>query len=170
MRRRLAEGHLGSRCPLRVLPLTPSTPSLGVVPRSRGNWTAAECSHIVFSDESRFHISSDDNRVRVWRPRRERLNLHLLYSDTPLPQLVYCLQYKVTPRIDPRHHDILQTHVLPFMQWLPGAIFQQDNVRPHTARVSVLLLPFLGLPNPQICLQSSIFGIIWDGELGIPRV
>ncbi|GFU75635.1 transposable element Tcb1 transposase [Trichonephila clavipes] len=33
-------------------------------------------------------------------------------------------------------HDILQPHVLPLMQRLPGAIFQQDNGRPHTARVS----------------------------------
>ncbi|GFV25507.1 uncharacterized protein TNCV_1147771 [Trichonephila clavipes] len=35
--------------------------------------------------------------------------------------------------------------------------------------VSAMLLPFLGLPDPQICLQSSISGIIWEGELGIPR-
>ncbi|GFW38299.1 uncharacterized protein TNCV_1331521 [Trichonephila clavipes] len=33
-------------------------------------------------------------------------------------------------------YDILQPHVLPFMQRLPCVIFQQDNVRPHTARVS----------------------------------
>ncbi|GFV68287.1 transposable element Tcb1 transposase [Trichonephila clavipes] len=33
-------------------------------------------------------------------------------------------------------HDILHTYVLPLMQWLPGAIFQQDNARPNTARVS----------------------------------
>ncbi|GFV73341.1 transposable element Tcb1 transposase [Trichonephila clavipes] len=33
-------------------------------------------------------------------------------------------------------HDILQPHVLPLTQWLPGAIFQQDNARPHMARVS----------------------------------
>ncbi|GFU59372.1 transposable element Tcb1 transposase [Trichonephila clavipes] len=33
-------------------------------------------------------------------------------------------------------HDILQPHVLPLMQRLPGAIFQQDNARPHTTRVS----------------------------------
>ncbi|GFW19723.1 transposable element Tcb2 transposase [Trichonephila clavipes] len=33
-------------------------------------------------------------------------------------------------------HDIRQPHVLPVMQWLSGAIFQQDNARPHTARVS----------------------------------
>ncbi|GFT83896.1 transposable element Tcb2 transposase [Trichonephila clavipes] len=33
-------------------------------------------------------------------------------------------------------HDILQPHVFSLMQRLPGAIFQQDNARPHTARVS----------------------------------
>ncbi|GFW21059.1 transposable element Tcb2 transposase [Trichonephila clavipes] len=46
-------------------------------------------------------------------------------------------------------HDILQPHVLPLMQWLPGAIFQQDNARPPKARVSqdclhtVTTLPWL---------------------------
>ncbi|GFW40321.1 transposable element Tcb2 transposase [Trichonephila clavipes] len=33
-------------------------------------------------------------------------------------------------------HDIVQPHVLPLMQRLPGAIFQQDNARPHTTKVS----------------------------------
>ncbi|GFX76558.1 transposable element Tcb2 transposase [Trichonephila clavipes] len=33
-------------------------------------------------------------------------------------------------------HDILQPHVLPVMQWLPGAIFQQVNDQPYTSRVS----------------------------------
>ncbi|GFX37165.1 transposable element Tcb1 transposase [Trichonephila clavipes] len=33
-------------------------------------------------------------------------------------------------------YDILQPHVLPLMQRLSGAIFQQDNARPHTTRVS----------------------------------
>ncbi|GFX25055.1 transposable element Tcb2 transposase [Trichonephila clavipes] len=61
-------------------------------------------------------------------------------------------------------HDILQTHVLPLMQRLPG-----DNVRPHMARVSQdCLRTVITLSDPQICLQSSISGIIWDGELGIP--
>ncbi|GFW77225.1 DDE_3 domain-containing protein [Trichonephila clavipes] len=32
-------------------------------------------------------------------------------------------------------HDILRPHVGPFLNALPGAIFQQDNARPHTARV-----------------------------------
>ncbi|GFV12251.1 transposable element Tcb2 transposase [Trichonephila clavipes] len=33
-------------------------------------------------------------------------------------------------------HDIREPYVLPLMQRLPGAIFQQVNARPHTARVS----------------------------------
>ncbi|GFV23471.1 transposable element Tcb2 transposase [Trichonephila clavipes] len=33
-------------------------------------------------------------------------------------------------------HDILLPHVLPLMQRLPEALFQQDNANPHTARVS----------------------------------
>ncbi|GFX86322.1 transposable element Tcb1 transposase [Trichonephila clavipes] len=45
----------------------------------------------------------------------------------------HCIQCTVTPTIDPWHHmtaqryvhDILQPHVLPLMQRLHGAIFQQ---------------------------------------------
>ncbi|GFY15698.1 hypothetical protein TNCV_1283431 [Trichonephila clavipes] len=33
-------------------------------------------------------------------------------------------------------HDILQPHMLPLMQQLPGALFQQDNARPPRAKVS----------------------------------
>ncbi|GFW39086.1 transposable element Tcb2 transposase [Trichonephila clavipes] len=33
-----------------------------------------EWNQAIFSDESRFNLSSDDNRVRVWKPRDERLN------------------------------------------------------------------------------------------------
>ncbi|GFW69585.1 transposable element Tcb2 transposase [Trichonephila clavipes] len=71
-------------------------------------------------------------------------------------------------------HDILQPHVLPLMQRLSGAFFQQDTARPHTARVSqdclytVTTLPWLAR-SPDFSL-TSISGIIWDGELGIPRV
>ncbi|GFU61918.1 transposable element Tcb2 transposase [Trichonephila clavipes] len=42
--------------------------------RVRGNWTLAEWNQVVFSDESRFNLSSDDHHVRVWRPRSNRLN------------------------------------------------------------------------------------------------
>ncbi|GFW19799.1 transposable element Tcb2 transposase [Trichonephila clavipes] len=75
IRRCLAEGHLGSRRSLRVLPLTPTHRRVRLEwCRARGNWSAVELSQVVYSDESRFNLSSDDNRVRVWRPRGERLN------------------------------------------------------------------------------------------------
>ncbi|GFW29791.1 transposable element Tcb2 transposase [Trichonephila clavipes] len=75
IRRCLAEGHLGSRRPLRVLPLTPIHRRLRLEwCRTRENLTAAEWNQVVYSDEPRFNLSSDDNRVRVWRTRGERLN------------------------------------------------------------------------------------------------
>ncbi|GFY35423.1 transposable element Tcb2 transposase [Trichonephila clavipes] len=68
--------HIGTRCPLRELPLTP-TPRLLRLEwcHAGGNWTSAGLNQVVFSNKSRFNISSDDNRVRVWRPCGERLNL-----------------------------------------------------------------------------------------------
>ncbi|GFU05013.1 transposable element Tcb2 transposase [Trichonephila clavipes] len=75
IRRHLAQGHLGSRRPLIVLSLTPKHRRQSLEWSStRRNWTAAEWNQVVFSDESRFNLCSDDNRVRVWRPRGERLN------------------------------------------------------------------------------------------------
>ncbi|GFV97648.1 transposable element Tcb1 transposase [Trichonephila clavipes] len=53
-------------------------------------------------------------------------------------------------------HDILQPQVLPLMQRLPGAIFQQDNARPHTARVSQnCLRTVTPLPWPARSLDLS---------------
>ncbi|GFW05597.1 transposable element Tcb2 transposase [Trichonephila clavipes] len=75
IRRRLSERHLGSQRPLRVLRLTPTHRRLRLKwCRARGNWSAAEWNQVVFSDESGFNLSSDDNHVRVWRPRGERFN------------------------------------------------------------------------------------------------
>ncbi|GFU76613.1 hypothetical protein TNCV_1272621 [Trichonephila clavipes] len=31
-------------------------------------------------------------------------------------------------------HEVLQSKVVPFLQDIPGAIFQQDNARPHVAK------------------------------------
>ncbi|GFS75855.1 transposable element Tcb2 transposase [Trichonephila clavipes] len=68
-------------------------------------------------------------------------------------------------------HDILQPQVLPLMQRLPGAIFQQDNAQPHTARVSQdCLRTVTTLPWPARSPDLSPIEHIWDDELGIPRV
>ncbi|GFX74797.1 transposable element Tcb1 transposase [Trichonephila clavipes] len=60
-------------------------------------------------------------------------------------------------------YDILQLHVLPLMQRIPGTIFQQDNARLYTARLSqdclrtVTILPWRAL-SPDL----SLFEHIWD--------
>ncbi|GFU98895.1 transposable element Tc1 transposase [Trichonephila clavipes] len=60
-------------------------------------------------------------------------------------------------------HDILQPHVLPLMQQLPGAIFQQVNARPHTAKVSQdCFRTFTTLPWPARSPDLSPIEHIWD--------
>ncbi|GFX15049.1 transposable element Tcb1 transposase [Trichonephila clavipes] len=63
IQRCLTEGHFGLWRPLNLKWC-----------HTRGNWTTAEWNQVVFSDESRFNFSRDDNRVRMWRPRGECLN------------------------------------------------------------------------------------------------
>ncbi|GFY13169.1 transposable element Tcb2 transposase [Trichonephila clavipes] len=160
IRRRLTEGHLGSR----VLPLTPPIDVFG--------WSGATYEdtglQVVLSNESRFNLCSDDNRVHVWKSRGERPNpaFALQRHTAPTAGVMIAQRYV--------HDILLQPHVLALLQRLPGALFQQDNARPHTARVSQDCLrtvtTFLVLPHPQICLQSSIYEIIWNGELDILRV
>ncbi|GFX24296.1 uncharacterized protein TNCV_420971 [Trichonephila clavipes] len=107
-----------------------------------------EWNQVVFSDESRFNLCSGDNRVRVWRPRGERLNpafaLQRHTAPTAGVKVWGAIAYNTrSPLVLIRGtmtaqwyvHDILKPHVLSLMQRLPDAIFQQDNARPHTARV-----------------------------------
>ncbi|GFW19663.1 transposable element Tcb2 transposase [Trichonephila clavipes] len=155
--------------------------------RARGNWTAVEWNQVVFSDESRFNLSTDDNRVRVWRSRDERLNSAFALQRHTAPTAVVMVwgaifYYTRSPLVLIRGtmttqryvHDILQPHVLPLIQRLRGAFFNKTMLgftrQGCHKTVSALLLSFLGLPYPHICLQLSISGIIWDGELGIPRI
>ncbi|GFS73962.1 transposable element Tcb2 transposase [Trichonephila clavipes] len=60
-------------------------------------------------------------------------------------------------------HDILQPHVLPLMQQLPGAIFQQDNAWPHKARVlQDCVRTVTTLPWPARSPDLSPIEHIWD--------
>ncbi|GFU16085.1 transposable element Tcb2 transposase [Trichonephila clavipes] len=150
IRRCLAEGHLGSQRPLHVLPLTPTHRRLRLMWRpTRENWTAADWNQVVFCDESRFNLSSDDNRVRVWRPRGERLNhAFALQRHTAITAGVMvwgAIAYNTrsplvlirgTMTAQQYVHGILQLHVLPLMQRLSLAIFQQDDAWSDTAKVS----------------------------------
>ncbi|UYV67998.1 hypothetical protein LAZ67_5002752 [Cordylochernes scorpioides] len=72
--RRLVANGLHSCRPLRRLPLTPPNRRQRLEwCRARSTWMT-EWHRVVFSDESRFCLSSDSRRVRVWCRRGERSN------------------------------------------------------------------------------------------------
>ncbi|GFT56384.1 transposable element Tcb2 transposase [Trichonephila clavipes] len=100
---------------------------------------------VVFNDESRLNLSSDDKHVRVWRSRGERLNS------------AFALQRHTALK------DGVMPHVLLLMAALPGAIFQQDNARPHAANISQdLFLHITILPWPTPFPDLSLIEHIWD--------
>ncbi|GFV65382.1 transposable element Tc1 transposase [Trichonephila clavipes] len=120
--RYLAEANLKSKRPFRALPLTPEHRQLRLKwCQARSMWNVTNWQKVVFSDESRFVLGTDDNRVRVWRR--------------------------------PGH----------FLNGLPGAIFQQDNARAHTARVAQdFLRHFQTLPWPARSPDLSPVEHVWD--------
>ncbi|GFY02661.1 DDE_3 domain-containing protein [Trichonephila clavipes] len=61
-----------------------------------------------------------------------------------------------------RYVDIFRPHVGPFVNGLPGAIFQQDKARPHTARVAQdFLRYFQTLPWPARSTDLSPVEYVW---------
>ncbi|GFX56729.1 transposable element Tcb2 transposase [Trichonephila clavipes] len=122
--RHLAEANLKSKCPFRALPLTSVHRQLRLqCCQARSMWNVTDWQKVVFSDESRFVLGTDDNCVRVWRRPGERT----------------------------------------FPKCSPKAIFQQDNARPHTARVSQdFLRHFQTLPWPSRSPDLSPVELVWD--------
>ncbi|GFW62025.1 transposable element Tcb2 transposase [Trichonephila clavipes] len=71
----LAEANLKSKCPFRALPLTPEHRQLRLQwCQARSMWNVTDWQKVVFRDESRFVLGTDDNRVRVWRRPGDRYN------------------------------------------------------------------------------------------------
>ncbi|GFX09875.1 transposable element Tcb2 transposase [Trichonephila clavipes] len=175
--RRLAEANLKSKHPFRALPLTPEYRQLRLQwCQARSMWNVTYWQKVVFSEESRFVVGTDDNRVRVWRRPCERYNSPLtvlrhtactadvivwgaIAYDSRSTLIVMRGALTVQRYVD----DILRPHVGPFLNGLPGAFFQQDNARPHTARVAQnFLRHFQGLPWPARSPYLSPVEHVWD--------
>ncbi|GFT46482.1 transposable element Tc1 transposase [Trichonephila clavipes] len=66
--RHLVEANLKSKRPFRALPLTQEHRQLRLQwCQARSMWNVTDWQKVVFSDESRFVLGTNDNRVRVWR-------------------------------------------------------------------------------------------------------
>ncbi|GFV85604.1 transposable element Tcb2 transposase [Trichonephila clavipes] len=160
-----------------ALPLTPEHRQLRLQwCQARSMCNVTNWQKVVFSDESRFILGTDDNRVRVWRRPGERYNsLHTVLRHTACTAglmvwgaiaydsrstlIVMCGTLTSQRYVD----DILRPYVGPFLNGLPGAIFQQDNARPHTARVAQdFLRHFQTLPWQACSPDLSPVEHVWD--------
>ncbi|GFV99899.1 transposable element Tcb1 transposase [Trichonephila clavipes] len=66
-------GGLFARRPVRCVPLTPAhRRRRSLWCREHRNWSDNEWGRVLFTDESRFSLSSDSHRILIWRERRSR--------------------------------------------------------------------------------------------------
>ncbi|GFV57864.1 transposable element Tcb2 transposase [Trichonephila clavipes] len=148
--RHLAEANLKFKRPFRALSLTPEHRQLRLQwCQARSMWNVTDWQNVVFSDESRFVWGTDDNRVRVWRhPGELYSSPHNVLRHTARTAGVMvwgAIAYDSRSNLivmrgtltgQRYFDDILRPHVGAFLNGLPGATFQQDNARPHKARVA----------------------------------
>ncbi|UYV74872.1 hypothetical protein LAZ67_12001574 [Cordylochernes scorpioides] len=169
--------NLRARRPLRCLPLTPVHRQVRLQwCRERSTWNCADWERIVFSDESRFLLCPDDRRKRVWRRPGQRVDPGLTVERHTGPQQGVMVRGAIsfdsrTPLVvipgtltAQRYvDDILRPFLLPFLSHHPGLTFQQDNDRPHTARVTMdCLQSCRNLPWPARSPDLSPIENIWD--------
>ncbi|GFX63968.1 transposable element Tcb1 transposase [Trichonephila clavipes] len=138
---------------------------------------AAEWNEVLFTDESRICLQHHDGRIRVWRHRGDRmLNSCFMHCHTGpatgimiwggigyhSPTLV-----RIAGILNSQRYisEVLDPVVLPYLQGLATAIFQQDNARPLVTRIvprffvnnQIKLLPW-----PARSLDPSPIENIWS--------
>ncbi|GFX68424.1 transposable element Tcb1 transposase [Trichonephila clavipes] len=137
---RLQQSGLFARRPLLGLPLTQSHKCFRSQWCNERRMWAAEWNEVVFTGESRICLQHQDGQIRVWRHRAERmLNSCVMHHHTG-PTLGIMVwgsigYHSLTPLVciagtlNSQHYisEVLEPVVLPYLQGLATAIFQQDN-------------------------------------------
>lgn len=183
VRRRLHARDLRSRRPAVVNVLTP------VRRQNRHDWarrhrnlTQARWNTVLFTDESRFCLYHNDGRERVWRRQGERhaeccVREHDRWGGPSVMVWAGISGNSRTPLViingnltAARYvNQVLESTYLPFRNDHPEVhILQQDNARPHTARVTMDYLQQHNvevLPWPAYSPDLSPIEHLWD-QLG----
>ncbi len=116
--------------------------------KEKNNWTVAQWSKVLFSDESKFCISFGNQGPRVWRTSGEAKNPCCLKSSVKFPQSVMIWAAMSSAGIGPLcflkstvnaaiYQEVLEHFLLPSADKLYGDadfIFQQDFAPAHTAK------------------------------------
>ncbi len=116
--------------------------------KEKKNWTVAQWSKVLFSDESKFCISFGNQGPRVWRKGGEAHSPSCMKSSVKFPQSVMIwgamssagvgpLCFLKTNITAPVYQEILEHFMLPSADQLfkdADLIFQQDLAPTHTAK------------------------------------
>ena len=113
-------------------------------------WRVNDWSNVLFTDESRFCVSTNDRRVRVWRRRNERFAQCAIMEHEPFggPSVMVWAGISVEGRTDlhvfarggitaQRYRDeVILPIVLPYAGAVgPDFVFMDDNAPIHRARL-----------------------------------
>ncbi len=155
------------------------------------NWTVAQWSKVLFSDESKFCISFENQGPRVWRKGGEAHSPSCLKSSVKFPQFVMIwgamssagvgpLCFLKTNVTAPVYQEILEHFMLPSADQLfkdADFIFQQDLAPAHTAKNTKSWLNDqlqLQWPTELVCLTGQqthqtwiplrIYGVLSRGK------
>ncbi|GFU41485.1 transposable element Tcb2 transposase [Trichonephila clavipes] len=151
VRNQLHEGGLYTRRPMVCIPLTPRHRA------ARRRWAAEhrdweqhDWSQVLFTDESRFSLECDTRRVLVWRDRGTRNKPAIVRERSQYRRAGWMVWggISIGGRTDlkiirngtltgRRYADeILRPHVIPYAGAIGDSfVFQDDNARPHRARL-----------------------------------
>lgn len=181
VRRRLREGNLLSRRPVRV-PALNANHRRGRLAYAREHlvWDRQLWSRVLFSDESRFGLHMNDGRVRVWRRPGEQFR-----EDCLAPNVAFNggsvmvwggiswnnrteLVIIPPPGLNANRYvaEVLGPHVVPQrLAQGPGFMFMHDNARPHTARFTQNFLRghnITVLNHPSMSPDLNPIEHVWD--------